>query len=290
MSFQISEAGLAKIAEYKKSILLKKILLNYIIDSYAWWDRAYRWTHAGIALCAFACGTIDKIIGTNNYTNSAFVVLSGITLVMVKVKDYLKFDKIRDISKDQNVKYKQLYERIEREIMKPEHKQQTEDDFIYWIGREFNNIEISDPELGHSERKKFITYCAEHNIPYDNDIDILTNLISMSKQHSASNHLDVHSVNVLPNNSAHHTSSAEQIQMTSNTSASAVPHTSVEIAEQVKTASLASTVIDARPSISEMRRRSPSEEQDRRDYHDTLRNMNTKDDFQWAMERLKNME
>lgn len=272
-TFILTDLGRKKINDFKKTIIMKKIMLNYIIDSYAWWDKAYRWTHAFSALAAFMLGTADKIIGTNDATTNLFIILAGITAVMVKVKDYLKFDKIRDLAKDQNVKYKQLFERIDRELMKPEKKQQTEDDFIYWINREFNNIEMSDPELSHSERKKFIEDCKSKGIPYDSDIELLNSL------GSSSNTSNVIQSAVLVSDPSSNVVVDVHPGIQSHILSSNIP---TNVKSQI-------TSDDNQPNIQPTRFRSPSDEKDRQNYKNTLKTLNTKDDLRWAMERLNNL-
>lgn len=168
-----SEATLTRIKEIKKAILKKKILLSIVIENYTRLNKIFKYLHMTIALSTPAISLFDS-----NVT----LILSSIVAGMIKLKDYLKFDKIRELAKQQTIKYEQLYQRIERELNKKEDDRQIEDEFIYWITREFNHIELADPEVSHGIKKKFIDKCQELKIPYDEDIELLQILIKTDDQ------------------------------------------------------------------------------------------------------------
>jgi len=98
---------------------------------------------------------------------------------MIKVKDFLKHGKIKDIGKRQIIKYRYLYEKIECEMIKDPNDRQNDDEFIYWISREYNHIEMNDPEITYKDKKKFHRECKIKNIPYDDDISLLKKINSI---------------------------------------------------------------------------------------------------------------
>ena len=166
------------INEIKKAILRKKIILSIIIDSYSKYDKIYRYVHLFLALTAPIIAFINQLVsGSAEQVKTTTLIISSIVAGMIKIKDYLKFDKTKENAKQQTIKYGQLFQRIDREIRKPDDKRQNTEDFIYWINREFTNLEISDPELPNSLKDAYVALCKEKNIPYDEDIAILTNLI-----------------------------------------------------------------------------------------------------------------
>ena len=168
-----SPNAFTKIKEIKKTILKKKIMLNFIIDSYAWWDRAYRWGHITVATLSPFFGVITIAAEDSSTMKVITIIVSAVAAGMLKFKEYIKFGELRDTAKQQTVKYSQLFERIEREMIKPDIKKQSEDEFIYWINREFSQVELSDPELSYSDKQKFLALCKLQNIPYDEDLDAL---------------------------------------------------------------------------------------------------------------------
>lgn len=168
-----SEATFTRIKEIKKAILKKKILLSIVIENYTRLNKIFKYLHMTIALSTPAISLFDS-----NVT----LILSSIVAGMIKLKDYLKFDKIRELAKQQTIKYEQLYQRIERELTKKESDRQIEDEFIYWITREFNHIELADPEVSHGIKKKFIEKCQQLKIPYDEDLELLQILIKTDDQ------------------------------------------------------------------------------------------------------------
>jgi len=157
-----------KLKQIKRTILKKKIMLGFVIDNYSVWDRAFRYTHLFLAVSTPIVVTIQGTVSESNPT--AAIVLSFVVAAMVKIKEYVVYDKIRDTAKEQTVKYTQLYERIEQ----GEAKQEA--DFIYWITRELHNIELNDPDLSHGEKQKFLLLCKEKGIPYDDDVAALVQL------------------------------------------------------------------------------------------------------------------
>jgi hypothetical protein len=171
-----SELGERKLNEIKKVILKKKLMLNFLVDSYSVWDKAYRWGLITVAtltpLVNFVNVTVYEIANSSVWS----IVISGLAAGMIKLKDYIIFDKIRDISKEQTIRYKQLYDRITNEMLKPAERRQLEDEFIYWLSRELASIEMNDPEMSNSDKNNFRAYCVAQNIPYDEDLTELRRL------------------------------------------------------------------------------------------------------------------
>ena len=169
--------------DLKIKILKKKILSNFIIESYARIDRIYRYVHMGLAITAPLITLLDfAATGDVNATFSTSLVLSAVVAGMVKIKDHMKFDKIRDIAKHQNLRYERLYKHIETESIK---QQVPSREFIYWINRAYNDIEQMDPELPTKDKAKFLKFLADNNIKWDFDTDKLTDLQQMQ------NHIDL---------------------------------------------------------------------------------------------------
>lgn len=163
--------------DLKIKILKKKILGNFIIESYANIDRLYRYVHMGFAIAAPLISLIDfAVTGEGNTTFSASLILSAVVAGMVKIKDHMKFDKIRDIAKHQNLRYEKLYKHIETESIK---QQTPEREFIYWINRAYIDIEQMDSELPTKDKPKFLKFLADNNIKWDFDTDKLSDLQQM---------------------------------------------------------------------------------------------------------------
>jgi hypothetical protein len=163
----------SQIKDIKKLILTKKIMLNILIDRYSFLENLLKWGHTLIAFITPFMATLEVIIGSDNkIIGTITIIFSCIVAGMIKVREYLEYDKIRDLSKSQTVKYRQLYSKI----IKEENKKQL-DDFIYWMNQEYNNIELTDPEFTVKEREIFRNICKEKGIPYDNDINTLELLV-----------------------------------------------------------------------------------------------------------------
>jgi hypothetical protein len=166
----------------KKSILKKKILLGFVIDHYSFWDKFFRYTHLTFAFLAPIVTLIDTLFNDKlEITSIPTLALGTIVAAMLKLKDYLKFDKIREEAKAQTIRYEYLYQKIDREMSKSIERRYHHDDFLYWINREFNNITLSDPDISLSIKDKYVKMCKAKNIPYDEDMDMLMELIVPKK-------------------------------------------------------------------------------------------------------------
>lgn len=160
--------------DLKIKILKKKIMVNFIIEAYANIDRIYRYVHIGFAITAPLITLIDyAVTGDVNATFSTSLVLSAVVAGMVKIKDRMKFDKIRDMAKHQNLRYERLYKHIEIESCK---QQVPEPQFIYWMNRAYIDIEQMDPELPTKDKAKFLKFLSDNKIQWDSDIDKLADL------------------------------------------------------------------------------------------------------------------
>jgi hypothetical protein len=121
---------------------------------------------------------LEKInTADNSSINITIVILNSIVIALIKIKEMSKFDKIKDIGKDQSIKYTQLYDKIERELTTKERKL-SENEFLYWVSREFGNIEMNDPEISFSLKNKFFEECKKKGIPIIDDYTLLKDLMN----------------------------------------------------------------------------------------------------------------
>lgn len=263
--------GVGMIKDIKKSILKKKVMLSFIIDSYAKYDKVFRYSHILIATTAPILLLVSQeTAGSSSSPSTLSVVLGIIAAGMIKVKEYLKYDKVKETAKQQTVKYEQLYQRIEREMIKPDSKRQPEEDFIYWINREFNNIEMADPDLTASLKKKFLDTCKERGIPCDEDLDLLGDLFKST-------------VDVVVESAA--TQIQPDRQEPSNQSVPSIPPT-LSIPLTISNSPEQKTNELPQRRMSTIRIRSVSDEVDRAQYKNMIETVDPKQDLKWAMDRL----
>jgi hypothetical protein len=169
------------IKDLKKTILLRKIYLSYIIDSYAYYDRGFRWSVmvlAGLTPLVAAMGRVFS--HAQETTERATIVLGSMVAGMIKLKEYLKFDKIRDHSKAQTIKYSHLLMRIEQEMLKSLSLEENLD-FLYWANREYSFILMDDPEISYSQRREFLEICKKREIKFNDDFDELKELQNLNE-------------------------------------------------------------------------------------------------------------
>ena len=264
------------INDTKKIILKKKVLLNIIIESYSAYDTIFRYIHLIIALASPFVGILNNVIpdGVENATN-VMVVLSSIAASMIKIKEYLKFDKLKDLAKQQTVKYQQLFQRIEREMRKPTNSRQNEEDFISWITRELTIIEVDDPDISQTIRDKYIKLCKDRNIPYtDEDLDALGDLFKNTVSHEHKT-LSITDAGIFQSP----TDIVQSIPINQN----------IPLNQNVQSIPL-SIPINQNIQKTLKRQRSPSVEADRQEYREKIKTLNTSKDLDWAMERLNDLQ
>lgn len=150
-------------------------MMNILITNYSWYDKFFNYVHMTVAIITPLLAFISQLgIGADTI-NTIILITSGIVPGMIKIKDHLKYDKIKDQAKQQSAKYQQLYQHIDREMAKTVQQNITE--LVSWVNREFSIIETDDPELNSKLRAKYIQMCKEKNIPYDDDLQELTELL-----------------------------------------------------------------------------------------------------------------
>lgn len=297
-----SADALAKLIDIKKSILKKKIMMGFIIENNSTWDKVFRWSHNILAVSTpILIAVQNNLYGNNSPESSSTEQSSGTTAMimsivvaaMLKLKEYVTYDKIRDSAKEQSVKYQQLYEGIESEMRKPDGKRQLENDFIYWVSREFQHIDISDPELSNTERKKFIKLCKDKGMPYDEDLDALSKLLAAgvaaahatgtagSTTTSPANAIMPVSVPHVPvtdnGDSTADSKESPNSDSTANKGPSDIPSLHRVLSIQTSYDSL-------------IKMQNISEKEERKKYRETLKKMDTKADMKWTMQRLNSLE
>jgi hypothetical protein len=109
-------------------------------------------------------------------------ILSAVVAAMIKLKENFKFDERKDIGKRQLLKYQTLYNRVETEMLKENENRQPEDKFLPWLIREYQHIEMNDPEMSQKNKHKFEDYCKKKNIPYEDDVTLLQILLDKKEQ------------------------------------------------------------------------------------------------------------
>jgi len=223
-----------------------------------------------IALVAPLISFLDQMINnTVENTSTAVLVLSSIVAGMIKLKDYLKFDKLKDQAKQQTIKYQQLYQRIEREMRKTESIRQNEEEFISWITRELSIIEVDDPDLPQSLKEKYIQLCKARGIPYDEDLEALGELFAAKVQIVVEQAADQYAVDQ---------SLKMHVQQPINMQED--PHNDQKDPN-----------IDHKTMYKTLRKqRSPSDEADRQEYREKVKTLDTAQDLNWAIERLNGLQ
>jgi hypothetical protein len=155
-----------KVKDIKRIILKKKILFNYLVDHYAFWARVYKYILNTFAICSILIGVITEIM---NYQGSIiFIAINTITAALIKIREYLDFDKIKEVGKVQAIKYAQLYSKFEQGIS--QYRGSTHiNEFLYWVSRELGIIEMGDPEINSKIRQNFIKICEKYGIKCEDD-------------------------------------------------------------------------------------------------------------------------
>ena len=145
-------------------------------EEYNLYDRIIKVIHLIIAMIHPIVSLVDLLLG--HCTDGLVTVVFGIGVVIImKLREIFNYKKLQEQSKEQSVKYRQLYNMITEEEDKAEHRRQPKDIFVYWIVREYNNIQINDPDVPKRTNQKFNKLCKENNITWNADINILEKLL-----------------------------------------------------------------------------------------------------------------
>ena len=184
-----SSRGKKRIREIKIEVLKKKLLMGFMIDKYSRRASIYDTCQLGVAVLAPLYGVAETYISESFFEgpkgHTVSIILSSLVASLIKIRDYIKYDQTRDTAKAQTIKYNNLYEKIEHEYQRSGPSNgKSENHFIYWIKREYENIELNDPELSYFDRKQFAELCDENHIPLMGEIDQLKKLLSVSDSQS----------------------------------------------------------------------------------------------------------
>lgn len=178
-----SDLTIKELKNIKRDILLKGFLMSFLIDENEFWDKVFKRTHTAMAGLAPIVG----IIAMSMNSAAAGVInitAGGIAAGMLKLKNYLTSGKIRALAKEQILRYDALYETIKKEEVEDIKDRQEGPDFIYWLKREYKQIALQDPEISHSDKKKFAEHCKSKNIPYKTELMVLQDLLKETQTSS----------------------------------------------------------------------------------------------------------
>lgn len=160
-----------------KTIIKKKILLNIVLDSYATSDKIFKYIHTALAITAPTIGFIDQIVGHSIDPNGTVIlVCSGLVACMVRAKDFLAYDKIKDQTKQQLVKYNSLLQRILVNADKSPESKIPEDILLNEVRSQFTQLELSDPDISRKLYLRYKKYCLDNGVVVEDDIQELKSI------------------------------------------------------------------------------------------------------------------
>ncbi len=160
-----------KIRGIQLKILKRKIMLNMLINRYSLKSKLFRWCQKIIASLAVFLGFLQYVFQQLEIGGTIAFGATIVYNILLHIRDYVTYDRTRDVAKEQNVKYQELYEEIDNECIKNPDQKQREHDFINWINRSYEAIYASDPDLTQTEQLMFEELCKKHNIVVDDDLN-----------------------------------------------------------------------------------------------------------------------
>jgi hypothetical protein len=266
----MDNSNFIKLADIKAFILEKKILLNMINEEYNLYDSIIKVIHLIVAMIQPVISLIDLLLG--QCTDGLVAVVFGIGVVIImKLREIFNYKKLQEQSKEQSVKYRQLFNMITEEEDKAEYRRQPKDIFVYWIVREYNNIQLNDPEIPKRTNQKFNKLCKEHNITWNADINILEKLL--------------HDIN-----SPIHSPVHSPIHSTINSPIHSPIHSTINSPIHHNTQSPRNLIIVSNECDKmRVRRLSHMLEKSEHEYKTLTSNDNFKDDTEWTLTRLKSL-
>ena len=250
-----------KIKKLELGILKKKILMNIIVEKYAWRACIYGYVQRSITIFAPLLGIINLLVKDQYKLDVIYTVISILVACLSEVKNLVEFDEIRDTAKSQSVKYQQLYTRIERE--RERLIKQPEEDFIYQKRERFLDIEQNDPESSPDIYEKFQSVCKKLGIPYDENIEEIKRL------------LEEEVITIVVDE----THADEDEKNSHNDSVVISSNLDVSVSENDEPVSHTKTV----------RERVMSDEKDRKSFKESIVNFNVQTDNEQAFNNIKNV-
>ena len=174
-----------RVNNVKSIILRKKILMTFLVDDFAFYDKISKNILIAAASLPVLLGVISsvlqKLATLENRANTngiiidiVIIILNAVVIGLIKLKESFKYDKYKEAAKEQSIRYSQLYDKIENDF---HNEEQNEDNFLYWMSREYGMVEMNDPEVSVAQRRKFEAECTRRNIPYEDDVTALQNLV-----------------------------------------------------------------------------------------------------------------
>ena len=198
-----SPSAKKRIIEYLGEIYRRRIIYNTMIKHNHCKDILFKVIHYVIAsltplLIVIQNYTENQHLCSDHDEPTTLLALSVLVVVLLKIKDYVRFDKIKRVSREQVAKYKVLEGNIEAELRKLPLEKKKENDFIFWISREMEYIERDDPEIPAELNKQINELCASHGITVSNELTHLTTLerdVTVAIDYSA--HIEIVNANVV---------------------------------------------------------------------------------------------
>lgn len=165
-----------KLRDLQGTILYRKIFLTFLIREKSKYDRYYHLAQMIIAVATPIMLGIAQIY--NNYiisdptvqisgsTSVVGIIMSAIVAAMVELKNRLKLYEKISIAKDQNIKYKDLYEKIGNYLLNGGN------DYTFYslCSEKFYILCSYDPESDFDLDNSFKLYCQKEGIKYVDDI------------------------------------------------------------------------------------------------------------------------
>ena len=275
---------------YQKEILMHKAAMGFFIDTYEWWDKIYRYTHIFVAILTPLIQLITASLDEESTAANAITISFGIiTAGMVKVKEYILFDKIRDLAKDQTTKYTVLFEKIEREKRKNEDERAEETEYLHRIYWELAQIEANDPRMDTDQREKYKEFCDNHQIPYEDEYEKLRRITredlsrdNLRPDASESDDRDEKGETDEKKDDDNHESDTD----TPSVTVADDKRDSIPAPVTHRVLSIAGDPAINRDPTRLIRERADTDKRERESYKETLEKFNPKDDMKWVMERM----
>jgi hypothetical protein len=244
-----------EVKRLKISILRQQIKLGFAYTSYSLSDKVYKNFHICAAAIVSILIIVAQSIDANRISGFFSILLSAIVTFLIKLRDYLRYDQIKDLSKQQIVKYRDLYNRIEDTL--PHITPDKLSEYVQAIRSEFNRISLDDPEFSASINEKYIVYCKQNEIESDDSIATIKKLMGQSE--------------TVPKQT---TSLASPASPTST----AAPTSTAPIAVPIAIIDRSSTIIDTHTPIGTL---------SKQNYRKYMNEYNSSDQTEWALQRFK---
>ena len=155
----------------------KKIQISAIISIYYIYTLLYKIVQFLFGLLTLIPAIIDIIYPDDGNNNTRIIIVGSIiSLLEPIIHEKFNYESNRQQAKQQAIKYRDMYQRLETLL-----SETSQTETLHDIKKELQLLELDDIDMDYFIRMRYEKICKESNIPIDDDVDNLIDLLNKKK-------------------------------------------------------------------------------------------------------------